>query len=214
LRRDVRGRFAPRGRRPRKGGRPPRGKRGKSHLARKSRIELARILVQLELEVARLEAECGRRRWRIPRKVTPANMVALRKRSDASVARRLKALEGVLIDMAEGRTTKPELRLHVTIAERMSEKLGEPFGWRRLYADPYRTRWQAFDDWIGREEVVDAMPGLEMHARSSKPVLVHSIGRMRERRDELLALSRERLLASDQPLEPIPDGGPDAIVAN
>ncbi|RYY15153.1 MAG: hypothetical protein EON55_06935 [Alphaproteobacteria bacterium] len=191
--RDAKGRFARPGRRMKKGGRPIAGRRGPSYLANKRQAVLVRTCIVLEHKVGRLEAELVHAEWSDPARPEAARMKGIRMLQAAGQDRRMAALNEVLIDMSVERIARNTPKRHGLIAERMSAKLGEPFSWRTLYNTPYRSAWRTIDDALAGHAADDAATFAD-RARWKKPMLVHAILRLVGRRDELLALLRERLL--------------------
>lgn len=174
------------------------GVRGPSWLFRKEQRMLARHLVELECRVARLEAECEGVAWSAPARSTLARMAAIDENRKSGVARRLAALDDVLIDRALARRSiREEPGAHVVLAEAMSARLGEPVGWRSLYNHPYVTRWRDGVEALGLHPAENVATFCD-RARMAKRLLVHRILRSGERFDVLTARRRAELVAASE----------------
>lgn len=168
--RDARGRFLRTGRaddRPRVSSA---GRTGPSHLARKTKLELVRLLTRLTLQLQARHAETKGERPSSIASSGPANMKSIRAAERLEIERRRAILAELLLEFAESRLDPRPCE----IARRMALRLGTPFAAPQLYRPSLVDIWRPNADYFGRSDE-DSLPVAAEHNRLSRRLLVHHI---------------------------------------
>ncbi len=168
--RDARGRFLRAGRaddRPRVSSA---GRTGPSHLARKTKLELVRLLTRLTLQLQARHAETKGERPNLIASPGPANMESIRAAERLEIDRRRAILAELLLEFAESRQDPRPCE----IARRMALRLGSPFATPQLYRSSLVDIWMPDADYFGRSDE-DRLPGAAENNRLSRRLLVHHI---------------------------------------